>query len=58
MDDDDEDDTGMGDEGEDSNEGTGSADGNDGYEADDAEVTGQNLHRHFLQELACYLPRV
>lgn len=28
----------MGDEGEDSNEGTGSADGNDGYEADDAEV--------------------
>lgn len=30
----------MGDEGEDSNEGTGSADGNDGYEADDAEVTG------------------
>lgn len=29
----------MGDEGDDSNEGTGSADGNDGYEADDAEVT-------------------
>lgn len=28
----------MGDEGDDSNEGTGSADGNDGYEADDAEV--------------------
>lgn len=48
----------MGDEGEDSNEGTGSADGNDGYEADDAEVTGQNLDRHFLQELACYFPRV
>lgn len=28
----------MGDEGEDSNESTGSVDGNDGYEADDAEV--------------------
>lgn len=28
----------MGDEGDDSNEGTGSADGNDGYEADEAEV--------------------
>lgn len=48
----------MGDEGEDSNEGTGSADGNDGYEADDAEVTGQNLDRHCLQKLAWYFPRV
>lgn len=31
---------GMGDEGEDSNEGIGSVDGNDGYEVDDVEVIG------------------
>lgn len=47
----------MGDEGEDSNEGTGSADGNDGYEADDAEVTGQNwdcLLKNCAQNACCF----
>lgn len=50
----------MGDEGDDSNEGTGSADGNDGYEADDAEVTGQNFDhafKDFLKKTYCS-PRV
>lgn len=41
----------MGDEGDDSNEGTGSADGNDGYEADDAEVR----FVPFISGLLCFL---
>lgn len=41
----------MGDEGDDSNEGTGSADGNDGYEADDAEVR----YVHFFNSLLNFL---
>lgn len=50
----------MGGEGDDSNEGTGSADGNDGYEADDAEVRFvpffYNL-LNFLQQISAVMHR-
>lgn len=63
----------MGDEGEDSNEGTGSVDGNDGYDAEETEVRmpdknglfGGWLHVTFLKNKilkvacgACKMPQI